>query len=871
MTVSGPDFRQTWLWRQAFLNPRSDCATGEQEFFREQYLSIRERGAQLVSRIAADLPDMTVHDISHMDALWDTASAVAEGAINVNPAESFVLGTSIILHDAAMSLSAYPGGLTEIKTTVAWHDAIARVALSAEESSGDYIDLEDPPDAVVQQILPDVLRRLHAKHAEMLAEQAWLSPGGDKVYLIENSDLRKFYGPTIGQIAHSHWWSVHKVEEELSEDLGALANRTRNLVDRVKLACLLRVADALHLDSRRAPRFLRAVTKPSGVSSLHWDFQERLARPHIELDAVVFTTGRPFERSEAEAWWLAYDNLNGADRELRDVDLLLQSRGREVLKARRVKGAGSPEILSRTVRTRGWWPVDARLQASDVPRIVENLGGLRLYGNDPTVALRELIQNAADAVQARRKLQQRPTDWGQIIVDLPKRGENFWLVVEDNGIGMSEQVLTGPLLDFGTSFWRSPMAMEEFPGLMASGMHAIGRFGIGFFAVFMLGPVVRVYSRRCDKGQDTGRLLEFRSGTSARPILSSEDTGGAPIDGGTRVEVLLKNDPRQPGGLLSTGPYSKNAISLSTVVGTVAPNLDVALATREEDAIQPITQPGDWLQLNEIELVRRLNPFLALPESDARRAGRGLMQLISGTDGTVFGRAFISPSKYRFLAGDGVGDDRWTTAQVGWTMFGEFCLVKPSLPLGTQPSLSPPKEALAQWASKQAQVICDSVPDEEYQARSAEVVLECGGDIGALKIIKWGSDWLNAEEFEERLRSSEELVLGFESKFDYDENRDEVHPREFRDDFDQSDDAAVVLQHDGSMLRARNLTWPNALAGQAKLGESKVLEFVRDRIARMWGADLGEDQEERVVGKVGDTKITREMTIFCPPPVLGTL
>ena len=861
MTVSGPDFRQTWLWRQAFLNPRSDCTTGEQEFFRAEYLSIRERGAQLVSRIAADLPNMTVHDISHMDALWDTASAVAEGAVNVNPAESFVLGTSILLHDAAMSLAAYPGGLTEIKTTVAWHDAIARVALSVAESSGDYIDPKDPPAAVVQQILPDVLRRLHAQHAEMLAEQAWLSPAGDQVYLIENSELRKFYGPTIGQIAHSHWWSVHKVGEELSEDLGALANRTHNLVDRVKLACLLRVADALHLDSRRAPRFLRAVTKPSGVSSLHWDFQERLARPHIELDAVVFTSGQPFQRSEAEAWWLAYDNLNGVDRELRDVDLLLQSRGREVLKARRVKGAGSPEILSRAVRTRGWRPVDARLQASDVPRIVENLGGSRLYGNDPTVALRELIQNAADAVQARRKLQQRPTDWGQIIVDLSKHGEALWLVVEDNGIGMSEEVLTGPLLDFGTSFWRSPMAMEEFPGLMASGMQAIGRFGIGFFAVFMLGPVVRVYSRRCDKGQDTGRLLEFRSGTSARPILSSEVTGDVPIDGGTRIEVLLKNDPRQPGGLLSGGRYSKSPISLSTLVGTVAPNLDVALATREEDAIQPITRPGDWLQLTEIELVRRLNPFLALPESDGRRAGRGLMQLISGTDGTVFGRAFINPSEYRLSAGNG-----WVTIDglrasrlhnVQGILLGKAITAARD---SAQPLA--PKEALAQWASKQAQAIFDSVRDEEYQARSAEVVLECGGDIGALKIIKWGSDWLNAEEFEERLRSSEDLVLGFESEFDYDEDRDDVHPREFRDDFEQSDDVAIVLQHDGSMQRARNLTWPNVLAGQAKLGEAKVLEFVCDRIARVWGADLGEDREERVVGRVGCTDITRDMRIF---------
>lgn len=300
-----------------------------------------------------------------------------------------------------MSLAAYPGGLAEVMKTVAWKDAVARLALASEENAGTKFDVENPPHPVMDRVLPDVLRRLHADRAEELAEQAWRTPDESQVYLVEDSELRLFYGPTIGRIAHSHWWSVQKLEHEFSDDLGALAHRSRNLIDQVKLACLLRVADALHLDSRRAPRFLRAITNPSGVSALHWSFQERLARPHIELDAVVFTTGQPFGGDDAEAWWLAYDTLNAVDRELRDVDLLLQARGREVLKARRVKGAGSPEILARTVQTRGWRPVDARLQVSDVPRIVENLGGPKLYGNDPTVALRELIQNAADAVQAR--------------------------------------------------------------------------------------------------------------------------------------------------------------------------------------------------------------------------------------------------------------------------------------------------------------------------------------------------------------------------------------------------------------------------------------------------------------------------------------
>jgi len=401
-----PGFRQTWLWRHAFELPHADTLASEQEYFRDQYLQMRSKAEQLVARIAVDLPGMTVHDLTHLDALWDTASLVAEGAINLNPAEAFVFGASILLHDAGMSLAAFPNGIDEIKTTTIWKDAVARSVLVHREGEDHTAIPQNLSPEVVNQLIPDVLRRLHAEQAERLAEQSW-EIDGIRYQLIDDPDLRSFYGPTIGQIAHSHWWSVSKVETELSGDLGALPQHTRHLIDKVKLACLLRVADALHIDSRRAPKFTRAITKPSGVSALHWAFQERLARPHIELDTVVFTTGQPFDRINANAWWLAYDTISMIDRELSDVDQLLRSRGKEVLKARRVKGAGSPEMLSRTVKTRDWRPVDARLQISDVPRIVETLGGSKLYGNDPTIPLRELIQNAADAVQARRRFEGR--------------------------------------------------------------------------------------------------------------------------------------------------------------------------------------------------------------------------------------------------------------------------------------------------------------------------------------------------------------------------------------------------------------------------------------------------------------------------------
>ena len=810
------------------------------------------------------MPGLTVHDITHLDSLWDTASLVAEGAVNVNPAEAFVFGASILLHDAAMSIAAYPGGLSELKGTLAWRDSVARLALTSEENTKTGFDVENPPEAIVQRVLPDVLRQLHAERAEELAKQAWINADGSSAYLIEESDLRNFFGTTIGKIAHSHWWPVQRLEQEFSQELGALANRTHNRVDRLMLACLLRVADALHLDSRRAPRFLRAITNPAGLSALHWTFQERLARPHIELDAVVFTTGQPFERDDAEAWWLAYDTLNAVDRELHDVDLLLQAREREILKARRVKGAGSPEILARSVQTRDWRPVDARLQVSDVPRIVEHLGGSRLYGDDPTVALRELIQNAADAVQARRKFEGRSEDWGEIAVELVRTGDEVWLTVEDNGIGMSEHVMTGPLLDFGVSFWRTPLAVQEFPGLMAAGMHAIGRFGIGFFSAFMLGSVVRVFSRRCDKGRDAGRLLEFRDGTSARPILSPWIGSPMPIDGGSRIEVRLDKAPDEPGGLLDVESYTRRAITLKALVGAVAPNLDVSLMTRSENGTLPVTGASDWLTISEGDLLCRLEPLLYGENADVPKAAKTLMQPVTDSAGEVYGRAFIWPEQFSFSKEYG-----WITisglraaqlSNVRGVLLGEAITASrdSAKPLATL-------ESIAHWATKQAEIISGSIKDEERQARCAEVVLECGGDIGDLKIIKWGAEWLSEAEFESKLRCSTELGINFDGEFDYDEDQDDVHPREFRDDFVLSDDIALVLRHDGSIVRVGNSYWPKSRGGRRRTQDSNVAAYVKTVVARIGGDNLEETEDERVVGSAGGTEVLRRITVYRLP------
>ena len=107
---------------------------------------------------------------------------------------------------------------------------------------------------------------------------------------------------------------------------------------------------------------------------------------------------------------------------------------------------------------------------------------------------------------------------------------------------MSSTTLTSDLLDFGRSFWVSERAAREFPGLHASGYTPIGRFGIGFFSIFMAAKSVRVFSRRFDKGLDDVRCLSFDNGLSLRPTLSSRRPDDMGMDLCTRIEVELKPD-----------------------------------------------------------------------------------------------------------------------------------------------------------------------------------------------------------------------------------------------------------------------------------------------------------------------------------------
>ncbi|MBF0525681.1 MAG: ATP-binding protein [Deltaproteobacteria bacterium] len=617
------------LWQRTLAN-QSDRFDPQREILRQAFLSFREHVAQLVGEIGGLLPELTVHDITHLDALWRIADEIAGPKYPLNPAEAFVLGGAFLLHDAAHVLVAYPGGVAEIKRSIAWSDLIAQRFEGHEPGPG------SPEERLA---LFQVLRHIHAEQAGQLLKMYWKVPGtGEEVYLLDHLQLLEYYGDLIGEVAQSHHWPAHRIVEKMENryvNAPAFLAPADWVVDAMKVAFLLRTADAAHIDGLRAPWFLFALRRPDGISQSHWKFQAKMGQPvRTDRGELRLSAGSAFTTNDRDAWWLAYEVACIIDRELRGAQVSMLDTGRKPFATVAVEHASSPEAFATNVRAVGWEPVNVAPKIGDVPEIIANLGGARIYGDRPELALRELIQNAADAVRASRALGQIGAKEGEIEIALEPDGDTIWLHVTDTGIGMSRFVLTHVLLDFGNSLWRSESMRTELPGLASGGFKAVGQFGIGFFSVFMLGRKVIVTTRRFTKSsadKNDQWCLEFSDALTGRPALRRPTSTDALLRPGTRVSVAMdhaKLERLLRGYFSSSRSYPKisfkrkytrrsatsyqkasfkiNSSDFKSIVANLCPTLDVTVNVRIGGRNpEKVVSPGDWQRLKPESLLER--------------------------------------------------------------------------------------------------------------------------------------------------------------------------------------------------------------------------------------------------------------------------
>jgi HSP90 family molecular chaperone len=136
------------------------------------------------------------------------------------------------------------------------------------------------------------------------------------------------------------------------------------------------------------------------------------------------------------------------------------------------------------------------------------LGGVELY-KDPLVALRELLQNALDAVKEhiaceRLRLsnpgspawQQRLGEQHKVTLSLIQESDGLWLVCADDGVGMTRAIIERHLLVSGAPPLPEVHQLERDANAHGFSVGRSAQFGIGVLSYFMIADRMTITTRR---------------------------------------------------------------------------------------------------------------------------------------------------------------------------------------------------------------------------------------------------------------------------------------------------------------------------------------------------------------------------------------
>lgn len=169
-------------------------------------------------------------------------------------------------------------------------------------------------------------------------------------------------------------------------------------------------------------------------------------------------------------------------------------------------------------------------------RFKVNLGGMieilsdHLYSS-PDVYIRELLQNAVDAITARKKIENEAFE-GCITLEID---EEKRLVFTDNGQGLTEEEIHRFLAIIGESSKRNVDT-----GKIQTDY--IGRFGIGLLSCFMVSDEIRMLTKSCQSAD--APVLEWCGKPDGTYTIRECGEDEKMTEPGTKVILTAKTETR---------------------------------------------------------------------------------------------------------------------------------------------------------------------------------------------------------------------------------------------------------------------------------------------------------------------------------------
>ncbi len=511
--------------------------------------SICKFGVDRAKTIRDTFPMYTLHDETHIcNVLRIMDQLLGDCADKLERDEAAMLILAACCHDVGMSYSAQ-----EKQEILEDKD---RLDHYLEQHHDEYVKAySENPD--VPKLTDEILRNyLRSIHHERILELLNSVPWPDCLWgRVDRDDLV--------QVCQSHG--------ENPSDLNHL--KCTSTIDLRFCAVLLRLADILDFDITRAPKTLyqycgfdNAEGREVKISREEW--HKHIASQGFEFDHVAdrsvpydlpcHITSKSMQIEQA-----AHNFLDWVDNELNQCGNLLRQY------AGRWKDFVLPSKVKRIVKAIGYVSGQYHL-TMDQDKVMELLVGEELY-SDPLAFVRELIQNAIDAVRTREQLdKQRPKSWKpQINIRSWMDEEGYhWFRIEDNGIGMTKEIIENYFLKIGKSYYTSDTFQKDKIRCGANPDYTpISQFGIGILSCFMGGKDsnrVEVSTKRFSTDGDRSSALRLSMhGMNGYYYLASQREGHSPGPMKGITEQEKRPYLQQPGtviavctNLYQTGKYS---------------------------------------------------------------------------------------------------------------------------------------------------------------------------------------------------------------------------------------------------------------------------------------------------------------------------
>ena len=463
-------FQDEKLWTTLKIKAQEEQERCGERENSEKYLTavadICQYGVDRAKTIRDTFPFYTLHDEVHIcNVMRLMAELLGDKISLLTRDEAALLAMAACCHDIGMSYTE-----SEKKELLNNKDTIR---LYLDKNPSEYMKAyaggrEEPE--LTDEIKMNFFRSIHHKRSrELLQKKEW---GRALRGRIDREDLIR--------VCRSHGEEVRELA-----DMDPVHS-----LDRRFCAILLRLADILDFDDSRAPQAIYEYNEFDEKTSYSEQFSAE------EWDKHLSSSGFRFESAEDRSYPYPLDYtaechsikieqkikcyLDWVDRELNDSSTIL----------RRFAGRWNnfvlPAKVERNILSEGYLSGQYHITL-DQDQVMELFVGENLY-SDPAVFVRELIQNAIDAVRTRKQLDHSlPSDWtGQINIRTWSERGYHWFRIEDNGIGMTEDIIRNYFLKVGRSYYNSDEFRQEKHRCKADPDYTpVSRFGIGILSCFM--------------------------------------------------------------------------------------------------------------------------------------------------------------------------------------------------------------------------------------------------------------------------------------------------------------------------------------------------------------------------------------------------